>query len=291
VPDWFHPVLDVYGAAILAALAVTLLWAQRRWPLREARRSLLHRVKLHAVLGVAAGLVLRLFLVPVVLAAAAWSEARGFGVLHWTPLPWWVDAPLAFLGLDYSLYLWHRLNHRLPLLWRFHQVHHGDRDLGLTTALRFHAGEMAIGALFRGAAAAAMGAPPLVVLVYEVAFQASVAFHHSNLRLPLRFERAWSRLFVGPRMHGVHHSSVRREANANYSNLLNVWDRLHGTLRLDVPQRALTIGLPAMLHDREEETARELLAQPLRGPEDAWRLPSGEVPDRAPFDDPTRLAA
>src|SRR3954453_3010737 len=105
---------------------------------------------------------------------------------------------IAFLIMDYSNYLWHRLNHKLPMLWGFHLVHHTDHDLDVTTALRFHFGEM-IGSLFyRSLFVFLSGASPLNVLIYEIIFEASTEFHHSNTRLPYKLETVLNKIFVTP---------------------------------------------------------------------------------------------
>src|SRR5690606_5035552 len=121
-----------------------------------------------------------------------------------------------------------------PFLWRFHNVHHLDPDLDVSTALRFHFGEIAFSAAFRVVQISAIGVGAPVYWAYELCFQAGTLFHHSNVRLPLRLERALSRLLVTPRMHGIHHSQVEAEASSNYGVLLPWWDLLHRTLRLNV---------------------------------------------------------
>src|SRR5581483_488306 len=127
----------------------------------------------------------------------------------------------------------------------FHVVHHLDRDLDASTAVRFHFGELAISTVWRAAQVVAIGVAPDALAVWQTATLVSVLFHHSNVRLPIALERALARVVVTPRLHGIHHSTVRAETDSNWSSGLVVWDRLHGTLRVDVPQDAIEIGVPA----------------------------------------------
>ena len=170
-------------------------------------------------------------------------HARHIGLLHYFSLPGWAATALAVLLLDYSLWHWHWLNHKVPLFWRFHRVHHMDADMDAFTGLRFHAGELGLSLGYRALQIAVIGASPLAVGLWQLILFVCVLFHHSNTRLPLAFERGLARVIVTPRMHGVHHSIIRREADNNYCSILSLWDRLHGTLRLAIPQREIVIGV------------------------------------------------
>jgi sterol desaturase/sphingolipid hydroxylase (fatty acid hydroxylase superfamily) len=174
-----------------------------------------------------------------------------FGLSYWLVAPVWMENILAFLLLDYSNYIWHILLHKLPILWRFHLVHHTDLDLDITTAFRFHFGEMLGSILFRGAAILIIGASPIMVLIYEIVFEAATQFHHSNTKLPFRLERFLNYLIVTPRMHGIHHSMVKRETDSNYSVIFSFWDRIHKTVRLNIHQDEIVTGVPAYADERE----------------------------------------
>lgn len=275
----FQPVLDYYGMPLLSGLFALLLFVQYKRPLRNWTLPILRRAATNFVVAIPALLVLRLALIPAVVAAGYWAQSKEFGPLNQLDPPGWLHAAAAFLLLDYSLYLWHILNHKIPFLWRFHNVHHTDLDLAVSTALRFHFVEMFLGVFFRAAAVLLIGAGPGVILVYEIAFQASVAFHHSNLRLPFWLERPLNIVIVTPRMHGIHHSIVHRETDSNYSNMFTVWDRLHRTIRLNIPQRELTIGVPAY-RDASELSWLDLLTMPFGPQRDYWQLPDGRRPER-----------
>src|SRR5437870_9778568 len=137
-----------------------------------------------------AALTLRLALLPAAVAVASAGERAGVGVLRWLALPPTAAAVLAFLLLDWTVYVWHRLNHRAPFLWRFHLVHHTDLDLDVSTAFRFHAGELLLSCGWRAAQVAVIGPPVALLLVFEVVVETATAFHHSNWRLPHALDRA-----------------------------------------------------------------------------------------------------
>ena len=275
----FHPVLDVYGGPLLLAVFVFLLFAEYKWSLRRWAQSFGRRLLTNVGVAVPTFLVMRLALIPALLAMGYWAQQNEFGLLYLMPLPRWLHAVLAFLLLDYSLYLWHVLSHKVPLLWRFHNVHHTDLDLGVSTAIRFHFGEMFLSGIFRALAVLLIGAAPVVVLVYEVVFEACVAFHHSNWRLPFWIERRLSWIIVTPRMHGIHHSVVRRETDSNWSNVFNIWDRLHRTIRLDISQDQITVGVPGY-RDGHDLSVVGLLTMPFRRQCEYWKSPDGTSPDR-----------
>lgn len=185
------------------------------------------------------------------------------GVLRQLPLPRPIRIIAGILALDYTLWIWHRLNHRWPALWRFHRVHHVDLDLDSWTALRFHFGEMTLAGVIRFLQIRLIGPDAMALTIWQTLLLLSIFFHHSKIALPLELERRLARVIVTPRMHAIHHSEVQAEMDSNWSSLLSVWDRLHGTFRLDVPQESITIGVPAYL-DPADVTLPKIVAMPLR---------------------------
>lgn len=244
LPTW------VSAPLVLGAFGL-LTWLERRRPLRRRVESQPARMARNLAVAASTAVVLRLVEAPVVERLAALVERRRVGLVKLVPLPAWLEAALAIALLDYTLYLWHVLTHRAPWLWRFHVVHHADLDLDASTAVRFHFGEMTISVAWRAAQVLLIGAGPLPLSIWQALLLVSVLFHHSNLRLPVEAERRLVRFVVTPRMHGIHHSVVREETDSNWSSGLTVWDWLHGTLRLDVPQDEITIGVPAPRDPRE----------------------------------------
>jgi sterol desaturase/sphingolipid hydroxylase (fatty acid hydroxylase superfamily) len=273
------------------ALAILLFLAERRWPLRRPRAALLARLGVNVLVSALALAIASSVVRPLVGRLLGRAGPERLGLLPWLELPPAVEAAIAFLLLDASFYWWHRANHRLPFLWRFHNVHHLDPDLDISTALRFHFGEIAFSAAFRVAQVALLGVGPGIFWTYEACFQANTLFHHSNLRLPIVLERPLARLLVTPRMHGIHHSQVKDETMSNYGVLLPWWDRLHRTLRLNVPQRLIVIGVPGYSRPEDNRPAA-VLAAPFKPQRDYWRRPDGEVVTRGetPTGPPSELA-
>jgi sterol desaturase/sphingolipid hydroxylase (fatty acid hydroxylase superfamily) len=157
--------------------------------------------------------------------------------------------------------------HAVPALWRLHRMHHADLDIDVTTGARFHPVEILLSMLIKLAAVAALGAPALAVLIFEVLLNATSMFNHSNVRMPAALDRALRWLVVTPDMHRVHHSIVPRETNSNFGFNAPWWDRLFGTYRAqpEAGHDGMTIGIAQFREPRELWLDR-LLIQPLRGP-------------------------
>jgi sterol desaturase/sphingolipid hydroxylase (fatty acid hydroxylase superfamily) len=166
--------------------------------------------------------------------------------------------------------MWHWATHRVPFLWRFHIVHHVDRDMDASTALRFHFAEHLLSIGYRAAQIAIIGADPLAVWIWQIVLFVSILFHHSNLRLPRRLERALVVVVVTPRMHGIHHAQREEWTNSNWASILTCWDFLHRTIRLDVPDEAIDVGIPAY-DDPRAVTLGRILALPFRRQRNAWQ--------------------
>lgn len=191
------------------------------------------------------------------------NEQWKLGLSYRYQAPAFIKTAVTVLLLDYSNYYWHILLHKLPFLWRFHLVHHSDRDLDVATALRFHFGEIIGSVFYRGAFVFLTGASPKTVLLYEVAFEGATQFHHSNWKIPIRRESLINKMLVTPRMHGIHHSIIRQETDSNYAVIFSFWDRISNTIRLNVPQQDIVIGVPAYNHT-DELTIGNLLKLPFR---------------------------
>jgi sterol desaturase/sphingolipid hydroxylase (fatty acid hydroxylase superfamily) len=262
---------------MVAGTLLMLVWQENRRPLRRATESKLRRQVRNFTIGALSAAAVVLAESPLIQPLAGHVESRHWGLLGTIHLPLWMEIAIALVLMDYTFYIWHVLMHRVPLLWRFHAVHHVDLDLDASTAVRFHFGELLISIPWRAAQVVLIGLTPLTFSVWQVLFAVSVLFHHSNVRIPIQWERVINRLIVTPRMHGIHHSIVAEETNANWSSGLTIWDRLHGTLRLNVPQEEVIVGVPAF-RDPESVTLPKALALPLQPPRDFWRLPDGRIP-------------
>jgi sterol desaturase/sphingolipid hydroxylase (fatty acid hydroxylase superfamily) len=281
-----------FVAMPLAAIGFgLLLLAEKKRPLRQATVNKLKRVPRNLALGGVTALAVNLLFVPVVSAVARRVQKRKLGLLNRLPLP----APLQFIAalmlLDYTFYWWHRWLHENGFLWRFHIVHHADLDLDVSTAARFHFGEYLLSTPYRAAQIILIGASPVAAATFELMFMLAAEFHHGNVRLPLDVERRLNTFMVTPRMHGIHHSIIADESNANYATILTVWDWLHRTLRLNVPQDEITIGLAAY-RDESELMLSKLLTMPFVVQRDAWQFIDGARPVRGALPAPdTELMA
>ncbi len=175
--------------------------------------------------------------------AADWAADRCWGALN--GLSGWPagHALGALVALDLWTYWWHRLNHRLPVLWRFHRAHHSDAQVDVTTASRFHLGEILLSDCLRILVIVLIGIRLKELVIYETVLLTVVQFHHANIGLPAGWDRLLRCLIVTPAMHKVHHSRVPVETDSNYSSVCSVWDRLFRSLRLRHDPHVIQFGL------------------------------------------------
>jgi sterol desaturase/sphingolipid hydroxylase (fatty acid hydroxylase superfamily) len=274
------PLMDYVGRSLLLCLFLALLLLQWRFPLRRQHFKVLHRLVRNFILSIPGFAIVRLAMLPIPIVIGFWSQERDIGLLNWLALPQWTAVIATFLLMDYAYWWWHYAMHMVPFFWRFHNVHHTDLDLDVSTAARFHFGEIILSIGFLSLAVMLFGINPIMLVIFFITFEAATLFHHSNWRLPIGVERILSLIIVTPRMHGIHHSIVQRETNSNWGTIFCWWDKLHRTLRRDIPQNEITIGVAAY-RDEHELTVGKLLALPFRE-QRPWRLPNGEQPDRPP---------
>ena len=207
---------------------------------------------------------------------AGWAGAHGFGLLRWLSLPPWANLVGVFVLVDLWMYAWHRLNHRVPFLWRFHRVHHSDPHMDVTTANRFHLGEMLLSCGLRVPVIAVIGVELWELAFYELAMFTVVQLHHANISLSAPLDRVLRLIIVTPFMHKVHHSNWQPETDSNYSSLFSWWDRLFRTFRMRDDPRTLHFGLDE-LNAAEHQTLVGLLKTPARQMENHRRAMSRET--------------
>jgi sterol desaturase/sphingolipid hydroxylase (fatty acid hydroxylase superfamily) len=272
--------MDYVGRPLLACAFLTLLWLQWRFPLRRQHSSVLRRLLRNLVLSLPGFAIVRLAMLPIPLAMAVWARDRHVGLLNLVSFPKWATVIATFLLMDYAYWWWHWANHMVPLFWRFHNVHHTDLDLDVSTAARFHFGEMIFSIGFLSLAVMVFGIAPITLVAFFITLEVATLFQHSNWCLPIKLERLLNLFIVTPRMHGIHHSIVQRETNSNWGTIFCWWDKLHRTLRCDVPQDAITIGVAAY-REEHELTLGKLFSLPFQD-QRPWRLPNGKVPERTP---------
>lgn len=183
---------------------------------------------------------------PLLAVGAAVDAGRmGWGLFNALDWPLWLEVVLAILILDLAIWAQHLVTHKVPILWRFHRVHHADRDFDVTTALRFHPVEILASMMLKIGLVYLLGPAALAVLLFEIILNGTAMFNHSNLRLPLWLDRAVRLVLVTPDMHRVHHSIHRHEHDSNYGFALSVWDRIFRTYRPkpEAGHDLMTVGL------------------------------------------------
>lgn len=247
--------------AVLASLLVLELVVPRRQLAVPRRRRWPSNVGIMAI----DTLLLRILFPTAAVGLALVFEANGWGLLNLVGAPDWLAIIVAIVLLDLVIYAQHALFHAFPVLWRLHRMHHTDLDIDVTTGIRFHPLEILLSMVIKLGAVAALGAPPLGVMIFEVLLNATSMFNHSNIRLPPELEACLRRVLVTPDMHRVHHSIVARETNSNFGFNLAWWDRLFGTYRAEpaAGHEAMTIGLPRF-RDPGELRLDRMLLQPLK---------------------------
>lgn len=234
-----------------AVIGLAVIWLLESWlPFVTGRKNRTRHALRNITLALVNLAALSLFMALVTAGVAEWAESNNFGLLRWVNFPFWLSTVLAILLIDCWMYLWHRANHEIPFLWRFHRVHHSDPSLDVTTALRFHTGEIIISSVLRLLVVPLIGASLWQVLLYEALLLPVIQFHHSNVRVSDRADRALQLLIASPYMHRIHHSRLRAETDSNYSSIFSVWDRLFRSFRYRRDVENLNFGLAE--YDGEE---------------------------------------
>lgn len=159
------------------------------------------------------------------------------------PVPDQVNVIAGIIIMDFSIYIWHRLNHKIPILWKFHQVHHSDMNMDASTSTRFHICEFLLSGIVRIFLITIFKIDFFTYFAFEILANLSIQFHHSSVKVYGVLDRTWILLFVPPSMHRIHHSISKKEYNSNYGAIFSLWDRLLGTFIKDTKQDRIVIGL------------------------------------------------
>ena len=171
------------------------------------------------------------------------AKSHQLGLLNSLAIPDWLKMVLGIFILDFFLYIWHLLNHVVPLFWRFHRVHHSDINMDVSTASRFHIGELLMSGLVRMMVVYSLGISFTTYMLFEILVNLSIQFHHCSIRVNPFFEKFWVLFFIPPSMHRVHHSVKIKERDSNYGVLFSFWDRFFGTLTWGIDQSIILIGI------------------------------------------------
>ncbi len=231
---------SLFWGGLLLFLVLELLAPHRKSSVSKAKRWVNN-----LALTLFNSLILYLVFAGAVVTTAMYVTTHQLGVLNMVLLPPWVKLLATVAFMDFMLYTWHLLNHEVPFLWRFHRVHHSDLNMDVSTATRFHIGELTISAVIKVSLVFFLGASPAGVLIFESGLVLCAQFHHSSVKVPGWFETLFWILFVPPSMHRIHHSVVIKERNTNYGTILSTWDRWLGTLLTKVDQSRIRIGVGA----------------------------------------------
>ncbi|PSB64533.1 sterol desaturase family protein [Chroococcidiopsis cubana CCALA 043] len=280
-----------YIPIVTAGVFLLLLLLERIDPLRQAKNWWIGRLAINFCVTALAFGVNATMVQPAASFMLQWTQHQTFGLIHLVELPVWVQGAIAFLLMDLTFYYWHRATHRFPLLWRFYKRPPIYPDFDVFTGFRFHFIEIAFSTGFRVLQVALIGVSAGVYAIYELVFQVNTLFHHSNVKLPLWLERWLNLVLVTPRMHGIHHSQVQQETKSNYSVVFPWWDRLHRTLRLNIPHSEITIGIPAY-SDSQDNKIQHLFLMPFQQQRDYWHSADGTTVERNPAvlgEDMTRM--
>ena len=244
-----------------------LFWVWESFAPFIAQRSRARHAARNLILAGINAAVLAVGVSGATVALAEVSASRHWGLLYSVDFTTSVRVALAFLLLDAWNYAWHRLNHRFPILWRFHRIHHSDPVMDVSTATRFHFGEIAISATLRLPLIPIIGVPIEGLILYDAILLLATQFHHANLSLPGKIDRLLRYVLVSPDMHKLHHSREKLETDSNYASVLSLWDRLFRTYRQKKDCRSIRFGLDSFNGD-ERQSLSSLWMAPFVSPQD-----------------------
>lgn len=257
---------------VLAAVIglIILMLAEQAHPFFDFFKGSLKEKGKHLIANMALGLtnaiIITVLFVGSWLWASNWAYENNFGILNWLQsagMPAWGHTLGAVLLMDLWMYLWHVMNHKIPFFWRFHRVHHADASMDVTTASRFHTGEIILSSALRIGVILIAGLYLWELLLYETLMFAVVQFHHADIALPDKLDRVLRAIIVTPAMHKVHHSRWQPETDSNYSSLFSFWDRVGKTFRLHNPLKTLHLGLDEF-DSEEDRKVKGLFTMPFR---------------------------
>ncbi|MFT4721718.1 MAG: sterol desaturase/sphingolipid hydroxylase (fatty acid hydroxylase superfamily) [Candidatus Azotimanducaceae bacterium] len=246
--------LVVFIAGLLFFFSVETAFPKRPW-----QQSRLQRVLFHISVAALNTVIVRALIFVPLLLWLVYVEEQGWGISRWLGLVGWVEILASVVVLDLLDYFWHRANHRVNFLWRFHKAHHADTSMDVTTALRFHPCELIVSALAKAIWVAIWGPTAIAWFIFEGLISLCAQFHHTNIDFSDRIEQPLSRLIVTPRFHAAHHAVDRQYGDANFSTIFSCWDYLMRSYVRPADNGATTSGT----NDLGLPEARDLAFSPL----------------------------
>lgn len=215
-------------AVFLGGLALFFL-LETLLPARRLNQPRWRRYGFHGALAAVNTVLMRVLVFVPFLLWVVLVEEQGWGLSRWLGLTGWIEILASVVVLDAFDYFWHRANHRIPFLWRFHKAHHADTGMDVSTALRFHPGELFISAIVKAGWILVWGPTAVAWFIFEALVSLCAQFHHANLAVPAWLERRLGRVLVTPEYHATHHAVDRRWGDRNFSTIFPFWDRLFGS--------------------------------------------------------------
>ncbi len=245
MPDFLAQYESVFRFGIFLSVFAVMAALEALAPRRKRYLTRTRRWSTNGLMALSGAVAISAAMPLLAIGAAEIATARNWGLFNLVAFPGWLEFIAAVILLDLAIYAQHVATHKIPILWRLHKVHHTDRDIDASTALRFHPVEIILSMIYKIAIVFLLGPAALAVFVFEVLLNASALFNHANVRLPLGLDRLVRLFLVTPDMHRVHHSVLAHETNSNYGFCLPIWDRLFGTYRAEpeAGHAAMTIGL------------------------------------------------
>jgi len=259
---------------------------EARYPARKAVLDRKTRWVGNLSMVVLGALISRVLLPATLVGVSVWAQQEGFGLFN--VMLGYAQSGSSLIGisddvessgvvfagivtlsvilLDMIIYWQHRLFHTVPLLWRFHKMHHADSHVDTTTGLRFHPVEIAISLGVKAAAVALLGIPAVAIVIFEVALNGFALFNHANIRLSQKWDDRVGRVLITQRLHRIHHSQAKAESNSNYGFSVSWWDRLFNsfTPRAQYSDETLPIGQKDVPAVKGNASIRALLMQPFK---------------------------
>jgi sterol desaturase/sphingolipid hydroxylase (fatty acid hydroxylase superfamily) len=256
----FHTILRQWQP-FLAVFVLLLFWTWESLAPFFSRRARVKHAARNIVISLINGLVIAVVFAGVTILVADYTKQNRIGLLYWLGITGTALNVFAFLLLDAWMYWWHRLNHLVPLFWRLHRMHHSDPEMDVTTATRFHIGEITLSSLIKLLLIVLFSIPIEVLIVFDVLQLPVISFHHANIQLPRLLDDVMAWFIVTPFMHKVHHSRFKPETDSNFSSLLSIWDRLFGSFVRKERCDEIRFGLDGFDSD-ERQTVKGMIATP-----------------------------
>lgn len=272
--------------SVFLGIFVCMALLEARYPARKAVLDRKTRWVGNLSMVVLGALISRVLLPATLVGVSVWAQQEGFGLFN--VMLGYAQSGSSLIGisddvessgvvfagivtlsvilLDMIIYWQHRLFHTVPLLWRFHKMHHADSHVDTTTGLRFHPVEIAISLGVKAAAVALLGIPAVAIVIFEVALNGFALFNHANIRLSQKWDDRVGRVLITQRLHRIHHSQAKAESNSNYGFSVSWWDRLFNsfTPRAQYSDETLPIGQKDVPAVKGNASIRALLMQPFK---------------------------